>query len=211
MSDMPPMQELSNERLRELAEMAAVHDPNAMHKAQQARERDAVLAVINPNPPAPADPIGAAKEKIAELEAKLASPKFNPTGRAASDPQHMKNLQAITYIEGDLHWERRHLADLESAERSREDRRALAGASRLFEIACEHDGRKMRQSAPDAVTLQKRLEHGYTVTGEVFIGGYVKRLDAPNAAFDGWIEAHGEELCTYLAEREFTIRRDNAA
>jgi hypothetical protein len=169
-----------------------------------------VLAVINPPPPAPADDLVAAKEKIAALETKLAEAKTKPTDRAASDAVQMRNKQAIGYLTDELHWARRHLADIESATQIKELRRAQAEnpeVSRLWEITAP-DGRKFMQSALDAATLH--LNDGYEVTAQVFAGNYTVPLKGLSF-FDGFMQAHGEELCTYLAERGFIIRRGDAS
>jgi hypothetical protein len=79
---------------------------------QQRRELASIMNVIKPAPPAPADDLAAAKEKIAELEKKLAEAKAKPTDRAASDAVQMRNKQAIGFISDELHWALRHLEDL---------------------------------------------------------------------------------------------------
>jgi hypothetical protein len=50
------------------------------------------------------------------------------------------------------------------------------------------------------------LNAGYEGTAEIFSGGYTRNVNG-QSLFDGMLEAHGEDLVTYLAERGFTIRR----
>jgi len=64
----------------------------------------------------------------------------------------------------------------------------------------------MRQSALDAATLQRTLNFGYTVTGEVFASGYVVPLDGPSL-WDGFIAAHGPEFLAWLSANGVTVRR----
>ena len=176
---------------------------------------DAHLAAMSAKARQPSD-LEASKDQVFSLEIKLREAQ-NAHNRTfcpgMTDAKAMASQLAIDRIQENLHWAMRHLADIETAARMVELRNAQLASpdvSRLFEITCD-DGRKMRQSALDAQTLQKSLNAGYRVTGQVFRGGYVKPLDGPAPMFDGWLDAHGEELCTYLAERGFIIRRGDAA
>jgi hypothetical protein len=118
------MPELSDAYLRGLAEgNALARDPAAMHKAQQARERDAILRVCRENVPlsGPAT-IDEAKARVAELSTKLADAKvaYRKWDGRSLDPAAQKELQEIARIGDDLRWAERHVADMQNAAAQRE-------------------------------------------------------------------------------------------
>jgi hypothetical protein len=73
---------------------------------------------------------------------------------------------------------------------ARKSRLSAPEVSRTFEVVCD-DGRKAHRQAKDIETLRKILQRDWTITGQVFAGGYVVPLDGPSPMFDGWIQAHG--------------------
>ena len=142
--DMPAIQELSDDRLRELS----AAKPTDLDRAQA---------------------------KVATLEvqfaaARAAHAKNFPRDPRATDPKCQESLQAVDRVENELHWAKKRLALIEAGVRSVELQRTCEEApeaSYIFEVTLD-DGRKMRQSAKDAATLQRSLSKGYTVTGRVF-------------------------------------------
>jgi hypothetical protein len=135
--------------------------------------------------------------------------RFFPHGRTSS-PEAQNSLQAIARLEDKLKWSERDLADYEKAAAQREIIQAQAmdpAAVRMFQTTTP-DGRKFGQAALNADDLHRRLNKDYQTTGEIFAGGYIKPIAGPDPAFDGWLEANGEALVSYLAERGFAIKRD---
>jgi hypothetical protein len=98
----------------------------------------------------------------------------------------------------DLLWAKRRVAQLETAATVVEEKAAVAenpGLSKSWRRTGERGG-------------NRQLNKEHQITAEVFAGGYVKPLDGPSPAWDGWIQAHGDELLKWLRERGVQIRRD---
>jgi hypothetical protein len=76
---------------------------------------------------------------------------------------------------------------------------------KLFETVCP-DGRRVRHRHHSFEALQKALQPGYLVAGQVFganaddTGGIVSRPGAPSM-LKALLESHGDELVAFLAER----------
>ena len=82
------------------------------------------MNVIKPTPNDAPD-LEQAKAKVIELEKKLEDARtehHRKFGARTFDPAAQLSLQAIARIDGDLHWMRRHVGDLEAAQAAREAR-----------------------------------------------------------------------------------------
>jgi hypothetical protein len=88
------------------------------------------------------------------------------------------------------------------AARKHADETAALPRDRLFEVVCPN-GRRVRHRHNSLEALQKALQPGYSVAGQVFganeddTGGFV----ASKSTMSGLLAAHGDELVAFLAER----------
>lgn len=143
-------------------------------------------------------------------EKKFAHNRKFPPG-FSSDAERASSAE-IANMAGSLRWAKESRALAENQARTMQFKAdSAAGHSwRLFEVTAP-DNRKIRQTAASLEDLRSRLQSGYTVSAEIFAGGYVKPIDGPSPAFDGWLEAHGPELLKWLGEQGVVIRRGNEA
>jgi hypothetical protein len=76
---------------------------------------------------------------------------------------------------------------------------------KLFECICP-DGRKVRHRGASQEDVQRRLQPGYSVTGQIFganadgTGGFVSSPGAPSM-LKALLDSQGDELIAFLAER----------
>ena len=86
------------------------------------------------------------------------------------------------------------------AARKHADETAALPRDRLFEVVCPN-GRRVRHRHNSLEALQKALQPGYSVAGQVFganeddTGGFV----ASKSTMSGLLAAHGDELLAWLA------------
>jgi hypothetical protein len=189
------MQELTNERLSSLAARRQASDQKMVDDAQIAEH------VRTGN--------------VDALERKIDGAKFEHNRKFApgvtSDAQRASQGE-IDNLVANLRWAKQQRAIIDNNIRERELRaemQANPSVSRLFEVTAP-DGRKLKQTALDAATLQKSLTFGYEVTGQIFASGYTVPIDGPSL-FDGFIAAHGPDLLKWLSENGVTVRRGEAA
>lgn len=219
MTDMP---NLDDQTLREMAARAP-HDEHALFKEQGRRQRDAILATIRdrqPVAPVIGDHVAFGQGEVARIERELGEAEvahrkaFSPdTARTAQVAAAIRQSESrIAALREELDTARRDLSNFENAARDRELRAAQLAdpaISRTFQFTAA-DGRKGSIRAVDLATAKRMLQPDFEITGEIFAGGYAVPLQGPSL-FDGFIQAHGEQLVSYFAERGFVIRRDQAA
>ena len=91
------------------------------------------------------------------------------------------------------------------AARKHADETAALPRDRLFEVVCPN-GRRVRHRHNSLEALQKALQPGYSVAGQVFganeddTGGFVASIGpGAKSTMSGLLAAHGDELLAWLA------------
>jgi hypothetical protein len=116
----------------------------------------------------------------------------------------------ILSLEAQVAGARKRVALAETQVATAASKRAIADEAavphnKLFETVCP-DGRRVRHRHHSLEALQKALQPGYSVVGQVFganeddTGGIVSRPGAPSI-MKALLESQGDELVAFLAER----------